>query len=681
MCGIWRTRSAYQMVFRIQARPTPTRAASSSHVALPPPPPVSPTVATPNKYETDFGLVPIEDFDHHDEQSSAITILSAQKNFVSLVRSARSEIVLALRPTHYDKKAHKSSIHGKMAIANFITIAESSKIPTILDLTNSLFMGLTTKSIHPEIALTMHATASTLSNKAVMDVIRTHGCDILATPLMNIEPVHLVRFTHIAADFIQTDLESIMHILSQFAAAATTGMIIACIMPMRRNSLVDMFDNLEFTYLPVLYVKNSDYLSSDDRTRLVRIKHKTSNNRPHAPRPSRKRSIVAAQTAPAVLQHCPEPQPLREPSPLTVDFSYENINPNFFQDQLEFLVGEQQPTESGDGIIPTAQLNEIAPFTESIPEDVPLNPTEDIELEETPPASPCVDEVEVEDEGNFYPDSPEAIVEDEGNFYPDSPDVDPVTPLCESPQSQSLDVLRQTYSPIVACQDDYADEDAIVILSDDEGEVEEVIKGVELDVAKIHRNLKNRHSAFKTFRETLPVCSSARFGGSCPTAGNQYIAAMADIICDYVRTHPGPYNFLDVRSRSIVGAQLETAFPSTVSFGHVAYCKEYLFSVNQTHSTIGTSIKAVESPLSEIKPDTFNNYQMIYVMAPWMEKDNNDLNRIILSFLNNEDTRVLWLQLKAEQYKNLRETHSRISINLRRAKMPGVEGSLYEIRK
>lgn len=689
MCGVWRTRSAYELVFRIQSKPATAR----SSVTLPPPPPISPVVAS-NKYEHDFGLQPIEHEDDIDAfaDEPGVVKLSMQKTFISTVYDARTQTVTDLRNSRYNKKRHISVFSSKIAIGNVVAILENSRSPVVLDLTNSLIMGITVKALMPTISVTACVSAASMSNKAVESLFETSRCGVIRSTLTDMQSKELVNYTHIIADFIKTPFDDIERLLTQFSASVTTSAIYTGIMPSVRNELARTFLNLEFTYLSVMFTKNPDFLTGDTRARLVRIRHRMSNNQPSIRRTSKKRPLRQAETAPAVLQHCPEPPPLREPSPLTTDFSYGSIGQTFFQEQLEYLVNEHPVQESTVCVLPTAQLDDIAPFVESIPEDIPLNPVEIHVLDETP-ATPIDDIQHDQDaEDAFHPDTPtdEVENEDEGDFYPETPinniepenvsveKIDNTPALCESPHVEALDVIAQQYSPVIACQDDYDDDDAIIILSDDE---EEVAQGIELNVQDIQRRLKSRRSAFKTFRETLPVCSSADFGGSCPTAGNHYVSAMADIICEYVRTHEGPYNFLDVRSRSIVAAHLSTVFPSTVSFGHLAYSREYLFSIRQTHQVIAASLKTVNSPLSEINPNTFDGYQMIYTMAPWMDRDNDDLKRIILSFLANDSTRVLWLQLKAEQYKNLRESLSHVNFTLRRAKMPGIEGSLYEILK
>ena len=740
MCGIWRTRSAYGSVFRIQSAPSAAR----SLVALPPPPPISPVTSSFTRYDSDIDFTRDSDLSDAVDDVEQFTgvMVSKDKAFMSIVYEKRTQVVAGLSSSTHNRKLHASGIHGKRGLANIVAILEPCKRAIVLDLTNSPIVGITTKMLLPGISVTMHAIESVQTNEKLMSIINTSGCQVLKTPILDFSPEDLIHYTHIITDFIKLDINLIKCVLMQFAESVTTSIIVACITRSRRNILANLFVNLEFVYLPVMFSKNSEFLSGYTRTYLVRIRHRMSNNQSGTKRPRKIQSLPRVQTAPTVLQHAPEPEPLRESSPLTVDFTYDIINPTFFQEQLEFLTNESSESDVNASILPIAQLDNIAPFTETIPEDIPLNPTPIVEVEDAP-TSP-LSEPETAQDVQFTSDDEEEEQE-EGDFYPETPDnseiTDTVTPLCESHHVESLDVLathieeepssalheslrvdelnvfdndveeitspsneppqsesfdveeipsppRRMHSPVIACQDDYDDDDAIEILSDDDNVIvvlsdseENAIQGIDLDVHAIQGNLRKRRSAFKTFRETLPVCSSSEYGGSCPTASNAYVSAMADIICDYVRTHDGPYNFLDVRSRSIIAAHLSTAFPQAVSFGHVAYSKEYLFDIKQTHNTIRAAISVVASSLNEINPNTFNGYQMIYVMAPWMDKDNSELNRIILSFINNTDTRVLWLQLKAEQYKNLRARYSTIEFSLKRAKMPGTEGSLYEIRK
>ncbi len=669
MSGIWtNARCIYQQLF---SDPAPAKPAKLS-----PPPPISPLEALNFR-------APM----HHDDELNELieaqntpqdTPTNTPPMFEDTEYIIKCEEALAIAvQAHANlnlKNRRRDDSFG--TIVGALTLGHTPpKDPKteILDCTGSFVFPLMMRHIGYTGAITVHPPTPTLC-KAELTGINKNIQDVSFnfTNFCKLDDEYMKKFACVYIDAIITSFDLVCELLKKFSASVSTGTIYVHVRYNTGVKMCEQFPELSFEYVPTKGNARSHEFRAHYHSVLMvvtharggvakRVEYKINRRGPNSSLASLAR---AKRTKPASPPVSRSPSPLRPSSPLACDFTFDNL--------LESI--QEMALEPHDNTF----LNMLAPLPEP-PVDVPLYASVEDDDDDPPlefvsalapsPKSHSLNVIltgQVEEEASQQPSDD---VEEE-EVRPCTPQLAPSSPVRfaveESPEEVSPE--EETRLQVIDLTEETSGIDYLGV----------VARSKQKDIAKTLRILPTH----------LPDWSSPEFGGSTPMFAMSAVLTLAELVCDWTRTHPDAKAFLDVRSKGFVAAAFYTIFPrEALRVGHVTYSNEYRDACRAIYCFLRRSASCpygdVQVPLAGMEAKAMYGYQMGFASAGFLDETNFDLHRIVESFKLSSTMQVLWIQLTKSQCSYVTETFKNVQCRKvdRKFSARNHSAPLYELTK
>lgn len=678
MAGAWINfvRSPYKRLF------TEPVAQQRQEIVMPPtPPPVSPIVPLARKeivrhayddeedenlsdvdIDVDAELVPIEGC--RDETPPDVQLKKLERKartrteYIIECKRIRTQKVNLLKNAGFKCKMAKFGFVSENGIAVLTDHLSKCASPVIFDATQSLALSLIISQTIKPASITIQAVAGMQQNVALMNVIKENvqQVSVRFDPLTEFDLIAASNYTHIIADFANSDAADILALLRAFSSSPSTGVIYASSLKQTIIECRNSFPTLVFNAVPTPYNRNPELLSMKHRTLFIAIYHRQGEH-PVAACTSHMQIVVGRKGRPRkrtspVTSPVSSPEYTKTLSPLHHDFSFEHMNS---------ISNELSPR------IPTPVVVETPTVPETTTDDIQSNDSSSVIVEEQQSSNSSTDVVEEQERP--------AEVAEESAVENVQEEHSSATEVQESPEKVADDVQEE-----VVVQSERTDDVPIIVL-DDEDEIEEV-DPLRAKIDAMTKRISQKVSLFRQYRSLVPVDSSPEFGGTCPLTTDKCLSIIAERMCTWMHNEEGPHSFLDIRSKSTTGILLSTLFRN-VKFGHVVYSRQYDSAIYDMHRMFRWPLSFVATTLDGLRSDHLHGYSMLFASASCLgNRDHRQLECILDAFHYSTDSRVLWLQMTKPQAAHAIEHFGNLDFKLICEKFPNKSNDpFYEIRK
>lgn len=591
MSGIWRKTSPYFTIFTLPTPKTPT---------LPSPPPVSPLDAI--QHHVDI----IDDFVAPCTPVAVSTpVMAAEEEqdeeddeYTERCKKALWEVHQRYTKHVVDPRRSYDGFGTIYGVLNLIHEIPNDEESPILDMTGSLIFPLVARVMGIKNPIVIHSAfmpINTWERRALFKLV--DSLSIVDTPFDEMEEDYIKQFCRIFVNNVDKKAApDTRKFIELFANSVSTGVIYMHSMYTSALKLSKAFKMISFEACTIKGTSTPKYFYIHLHSFLFRVEHSRGGPAKVLEHP---RSVFATKNrAMAKRKKADDPKPIaeeipppREPSPLNVDFSFEDMA-GALQEMIEVP-------------LPVSFVDLLAPP----PSAEPLPVEESLPIVEEP--LPVIEERE----HTVFQLDEEVVVSDE---TPSSSQEEPILVLDDEESLWSAVEERLSNSRIKRRLRDIRR-----LLPDsgapDMGGTCPSLNETSINtMARLICEWKQTHPDAKAF---LDLRSRSLLSASMFTAFSRSDLSVGQLV--YSENHLA----------SIIG----------------------LINFLQRNCAMSSRPSLIRTPLFGLESKHLQNYQMCFLLAVYMNPDNVDLLHVVSAFRRTSDTQVMWAHLMPGQYQALKE--------------------------